>query len=127
MTQKNDFYDENAEVLKALSNSTRLKIICLLSKNKCNVVSIEASLGIKQSNISRQLFVLKSAGIVKGEREGNEIFYEIINEKVIRLVNCLEKYELTCTFCGTNHEVFQYRGYTICADCLNNIIHISKQ
>ena len=91
MTQKNDFYDENAEVLKALSNSTRLKIICLLSKNKGNVVSIEASLGIKQSNISRQLFVLKSAGIVKGEREGNEIFYEIINEKVIRLVNCLEK------------------------------------
>ena len=91
MTQKNDFYDENAEVLKALSNSTRLKIITQKSKNKCNVVSIEASLGIKQSNISRQLFVLKSAGIVKGEREGNEIFYEIINEKVIRLVNCLEK------------------------------------
>ena len=86
MTQKNDFYDENAELLKALSNPTRLKIICLLSKNKCNVVSIEASLGIKQSNISRQLFVLKSAGIVKGEREGNEI----INEKVIQLVNCLE-------------------------------------
>ena len=90
MTQKNDFYDENAELLKALSNPTRLKIICLLSKNQCNVVSIEASLGIKQSNISRQLFVLKSAGIVKGEREGNEIFYEIINEKVIQLVNCLE-------------------------------------
>lgn len=90
MTQKNDFYDENAELLKALSNPTRLKIICLLSENKCNVVSIEASLGIKQSNISRQLFVLKSAGIVKGEREGNEIFYEIINEKVIQLVNCLE-------------------------------------
>ena len=90
MTQKNDFYDENAELLKALSNPTRLKIICLLSENKCNVVSIETSLGIKQSNISRQLSVLKSAGIVKGEREGNEIFYEIINEKVIRLVNCLE-------------------------------------
>lgn len=39
----------------------------------------------------------------------------------------LQKYEPTCTFCGINQKLSQYGGYTICADCLNNIIHISKQ
>ena len=80
---------ENAELLKALANPTRLSIVNLLLANKCNVIAIETSLGVKQSNVSRHLFVLKSAGIVEGKREGNEIYYEVINQKVIKLVELL--------------------------------------
>lgn len=80
---------EDAELLKALANATRLSIVHHLLSNKCNVVAIEISLGVKQSNVSRHLFVLKSAGIIEGKREGNEIYYEVVNEKVIKLVNLL--------------------------------------
>lgn len=91
MIQKYDFCNETAELLKALSNPTRLKIVYLLSKQKCNVVTIETGLGIKQSNASRHLFILKSAGIVKGERDKNGVFYEVVNKKVIQLMDCFEK------------------------------------
>ncbi len=80
---------EDAELLKALSNPTRLSIINYLLMNKCNVVAIETSLGVKQSNVSRHLFVLKSAGIVEGKRDGNEIYYEVISQKVIKLIELL--------------------------------------
>ena len=80
---------EDAELLKALANPTRLSIVNHLLVDKCNVIAIETSLGVKQSNVSRHLFVLKSAGIVEGKREGNEIYYEVINQKVIKLVELL--------------------------------------
>ena len=80
---------EDAELLKALANPTRLSIVNHLLVNKWNVIAIETSLGVKQSNVSRHLFVLKSAGIVEGKREGNEIYYEVINQKVIKLVELL--------------------------------------
>ena len=80
---------EDAELLKALANPTRLSIVNHLLVNKCNVITIESSLGVKQSNVSRHIFVLKSAGIVEGKREGNEIYYEVINQKVIKLLELL--------------------------------------
>ena len=87
--KKNMKCAEDAELLKALANPTRLSIVNHLLVNKCNVIAIETSLGVKQSNVSRHLFVLKSAGIVEGKREGNEIYYEVINQKVIKLVELL--------------------------------------
>lgn len=83
---------EDAELLKALANPTRLSIVNHLLANKCNVVAIETSLGVKQSNVSRHLFVLKSAGIVEGKREGNEIYYEVVSKKVIELVQLLASF-----------------------------------
>ena len=77
---------EDAELLKALANPTRLSIVNHLLVNKCNVIAIETSLGVKQSNVSRHLFVLKSAGIVEGKREGNRIVQTEINEKNIQWV-----------------------------------------
>jgi ArsR family transcriptional regulator len=39
-------------------------------------------LGKSQSNISRQLKVLRSVGVVSSERNGTEVRYQITDEKI---------------------------------------------
>lgn len=68
-----------AELFKALSDPTRLKIVKFLSKHqrpKC-VNALTKQLDISQSAVSQHLKVLKQAGIVKGERAGNFVHYQL--------------------------------------------------
>ncbi len=48
--------------------------------------------------------------------EGSSLEIFVENEKII-----LKKYQTSCTFCGENNNTSEYRGYTICADCLANL------
>ncbi|WKY43117.1 metalloregulator ArsR/SmtB family transcription factor [Eubacteriaceae bacterium ES2] len=83
-------FEENAELLKALAHPVRLCIVKgLISKGYCNVSYMEDCLGVSQPTISQHLGKLKSAGIVKGVRNGNEINYEMVNEKVKDLIKIL--------------------------------------
>lgn len=83
-------YDEKAELLKALGHPIRLCIVRgILEKGRCNVSSMEACVASSQSCVSQHLSRLKAAGIVRGVRTGNEIYYEISNadvEPILRAV-----------------------------------------
>ena len=68
-------------ITKALANPTRLSIVNHLLVNKCNVIAIETSLGVKQSNVSRHLFVLKSAGIVEGKEKKTRYTMRLLTRK----------------------------------------------
>ncbi len=68
-----------ADLFKALSDPTRLKIVKFLSEHKrpkC-VNALTKQLNISQSAVSQHLKVLKQAEIVKGERRGNFVHYEL--------------------------------------------------
>ncbi len=68
-----------AELFKALSDPTRLKIVKFLAEHKrpkC-VNALTKRLDISQSAVSQHLKVLKQAEIVKGERRGNFVHYEL--------------------------------------------------
>lgn len=79
-----------AEVLKALSNPVRLCIVHgLLEKGSCNVSYMEKCLEVSQSGISQHLSKLKSAGIVKCERIGNEVHYTIANDDVKKFITTI--------------------------------------
>jgi len=47
------------DILKALSDETRLRIVAQIFKGDMCVCEIEASLGLTQSNASRHLTILK--------------------------------------------------------------------
>lgn len=82
--------EEKAELLKAISHPVRLCMISgLLDEPGCNVSKIRDCLEMPQSTVSQHLARLKSAGIVEGKRNGVEINYRVINEDVIRVVQCL--------------------------------------
>jgi DNA-binding transcriptional ArsR family regulator len=75
-------FDIQAEFCRAMGNATRLQILHILRERPMPVTEIMAGLGISQSMTSRQLSVLRSVGVVIGERRGNEIIYRLTNDKI---------------------------------------------
>jgi ArsR family transcriptional regulator len=64
-------------LFKALGDDTRLRIVALLSHGELCVCHIQEALGLPQPNVSRQLAVLRSAGIVSDRREGTWVYYRL--------------------------------------------------
>lgn len=62
---------------KALGDDSRLRIVALLSHGELCVCHIEAALGLPQSTTSRQLGILKNAGIVEARRSGTWMYYRL--------------------------------------------------
>jgi len=69
--------EESTELLKAISEPNRLRILCVLSKKKICVCELAQELNIPQNLISFHLKTLYDVGILKKEREGNTIYYAI--------------------------------------------------
>ncbi len=63
--------------LKALADDTRLRIVALLSHGELCVCHVEDALDLKQANASRQLGILRSAGIVETRREASWSYYRL--------------------------------------------------
>lgn len=83
-------YEEISEILKAISHPVRLCIVNgLLEKGKCNVNHMQTCLGIPQSTISQHLQKLRLAGVIEGNRNGNEINYSVSNPIVIKLLKSI--------------------------------------
>lgn len=64
-------------LFKALGDETRLRIIALLSHGELCVCHIEAALGLSQPNASRQLAILRAAGLVEPRRDGTWVYYRL--------------------------------------------------
>lgn len=77
------------QLLKALSDETRLKIINLLLHNDYCVGALAHFIGISEPSISQHLKVLRNAGIVTGEKRGYYTYYEINRELVREAANIL--------------------------------------
>jgi DNA-binding transcriptional ArsR family regulator len=74
-----------AEVLKAMADPTRLKILhCLHNGERC-VSDILEVVGGSQANVSKHLSVLKRAGLVDCRRSGLNVYYRIIDEGVFTI------------------------------------------
>ena len=83
-------YEDIAEFLKVLAHPVRLCIVKnLLEKGSCNVTNMHSCLGMPQSTISQHLQKLKSVGIIKGERNGLEIVYEVVDERAEKIIRDL--------------------------------------
>lgn len=66
-----------AELFKVFGDSTRIKILYVLSEHEMCVCDIAQLLGMTQSAISHQLRILKQNRLVKFRREGKTIFYSL--------------------------------------------------
>lgn len=63
------------DLLRLLSDSTRLRIVLLLEQQELAVSELQEILGMKQSRISTQLSQLKAAGLVEVRRSGKNSIY----------------------------------------------------
>jgi ArsR family transcriptional regulator, arsenate/arsenite/antimonite-responsive transcriptional repressor len=65
------------EVMHALADVTRLRILALLTGGEVCVCHLHESLGLPQSKISRHLAYLRRAGLVKGRKQGLWVYYRL--------------------------------------------------
>jgi ArsR family transcriptional regulator, arsenate/arsenite/antimonite-responsive transcriptional repressor len=66
-----------SQVFRALGDETRLRIVALLAHGELCVCHLEKALGLSQPNASRQLGILKNAGIVDSRRDGTWVYYRL--------------------------------------------------
>lgn len=77
--------EELADIFKALSDPTRLRLVKLLSEclpGECKgealcVNALASELGVSQSAVSQHLRVLKQVGLVRGVRQGYFVHYSL--------------------------------------------------
>ena len=97
MTEYNELHLlQLAELYKVLGDSTRIRILELLSRQELCVQDIADSLQMTQSAISHQLKLLKQQDLVKTRRAGKTIFYSLADDHV--------KYILDIGFDHIHHE-----------------------
>lgn len=80
-----DMYDL-ADFFKIFGESTRLRILMMLTIGERNVGDIADMLGMSHSAISHQLRVLKQARLVKSRREGKENHYSLADEHIDMII-----------------------------------------
>ncbi len=88
---------KQAELFKVLSVESRIRIIDLLKqKGPLGVNELSETLGITPSAVSQHLKILRYAGLVRSERKGYWLPYEIDPDA---LEQCRELLSKVCT-CG---------------------------
>ena len=74
------------DLLRALAAPVRIAIVLQLRESERCVHELVDALGVTQPLISQHLRVLKSAGVVQGERHGREVVYRLVDEHLSHIV-----------------------------------------
>lgn len=79
-------YDENAKIIKALSDANRLKIIDILSCGERCACEILDYFGFTQPTLSHHMKVLIECGLVESRKEGLWNYYSLNNSNCNKLI-----------------------------------------
>ena len=78
-----------AGLLKAMSNSARLVILCQIAEGERSVGELERAVGLSQSSISQHLAVLRAQTVVSSRRVGQTVLYSLASSEVEALMSTL--------------------------------------
>lgn len=81
--------DRRADVLKALAEPARWRIVERLADEELCVCHLVEDLGIAQPLVSHHLKVLRTAGIVESERFKQWVYYRLLPEAVVAIADDL--------------------------------------
>ena len=83
--ESDEVFEMAAEVFRVMSAPMRLKIISCLCNGEKNVSELLTQVDTTQPNMSQHLNTLYQAGVLGKRRDGVQIFYRIINDRVVTL------------------------------------------
>ena len=84
-------FEIQAELCRAMGNSLRMEIMHLLRDRSLSVNDIASATRQHQAAISRNLTILRNAGIVNSHREGNNILYRVTNPKLVSVCDTMRE------------------------------------
>lgn len=77
------------DVLKALSDETRLRILNLLYERELCVCDVMETLQITQAKASRHLIYMKNAGLVKDRKQAQWAYYAMQKDDCLKFIDSL--------------------------------------
>ena len=84
-----------AELMKVLSNETRLMILCLLVEGERSVTDLAETLEVRGPTMSQQLALLRKDGLVGTRRDGQTVYYSLARDDIRELMGFLHD-----AYCG---------------------------
>lgn len=79
-----------SDLFHALGDERRLRIVALLSHGELCVCHLEKALDLSQPDVSRQLGLLRAAGVVQARREGSWMYYSLAEQEHARVKAMLD-------------------------------------
>jgi ArsR family transcriptional regulator len=83
--------NEAAALLKAMGHDGRLTILAYLSSGPKSVTELENLLSSRQAVVSQQLARLRLEGMVSARRDGQTIYYSLLDPRVAAMIEVLAK------------------------------------
>ena len=81
--------DEVAELIarrfKLLAEPTRIKLLDRLHEGEVSVQELADAVGTTQQNVSKHLVALAEAGVLGRRKQGNFVFYRVVDADIWRL------------------------------------------
>jgi len=80
----------SAVVARALGDPKRLCVLESLAGGEASVGELATRVSCQVPNMSQHLAVLRSAGLVTTRREGNTVYYRLVDPKILEACKLLQ-------------------------------------
>jgi ArsR family transcriptional regulator len=98
------------EVLKALANPVRIRIVHALTHDELCVGDLAQAFGLSMSVVSHQLALLRRLKLVAAREDGRQTYYRVIDDLVGDLVHdCFAHVEARSPMAPRHHHVHPRR------------------
>jgi DNA-binding transcriptional ArsR family regulator len=84
-------YRLHAEFCKTLSDANRLLIITELANGESSVNELTRKLGLRQSNASKHLSLMREHGLVNIRKEGSTVYYSLSDRRIYEAIKMLQE------------------------------------
>ncbi len=74
-----------AEIFRALSDTSRIKLMAALTGGEMNVGALAEAAGISESAVSHHMRSLRQMRMVRARKEGRQVFYALVDQHIIDL------------------------------------------
>lgn len=83
--------EQAADLLRAMSNPQRLRVLCLLAEGERSVGEINADVDLSQSALSQHLAKLREEGLVSTRKEAQTVYYSLVPGPVFDIIKTLHR------------------------------------
>lgn len=84
-------FEQFAKVAQALANGHRVELLELVAQGERSVEDLARLSGLKVTNASQHLQLLRRAGLVVARRSGKQVLYRLVDRDVVDLLTALRR------------------------------------
>ncbi|HHS97958.1 MAG TPA: transcriptional regulator [Chloroflexi bacterium] len=88
-TLRNEVNLLHAQICQGLADPKRILLLYYLADGPRRVTDLAGALELPQPTVSHHLRVLRERGLVRSERRGTEVYYTLIDPRVVQALDLL--------------------------------------